>query len=58
MGSMFIKTKDEHTATELIGAGLQLMCMNDEWWVFVDAPNFELTDEQRRNVIRTPLIYM
>lgn len=55
---MFIKTKDEHTATELIGAGFQLMNMSDGWWTFIDVANYELTDEQRSNTIRTPLLYM
>ena len=58
MGTMFIQTKDKHTATELVEAGLQLMSIQDDWWVFIDAPNFELTEEQRSNIIRTPLLFM
>ena len=58
MAAMFVKTKDEHTATELIGAGLQLISMSDGWWTFIDVPNFKFSEEQRSNIIRTPLIYM
>ena len=58
MGAMFIKTRDKHTATELIAAGFQLFHIRDDWYIFGDVPNFKFTEEQRSNIIRTPLIYM
>lgn len=53
---MFLKTQDPNTAKELMEAGAELVDEKFGCWIFMEASNFELTERQKKYVVKSPIL--
>ena len=53
---MFLKTQDPNVAKELMDSGAELVDKKFGCWIFMEPSNFELTERQKKYVVKSQIL--